>query len=204
MTVLSYRPKRTLRLAAAFAALLALAGCDTAPPVQVLPPISFAGETPIQLDVGHLIIQPAYHSPRRPPYYDYLMPVAPEAAAVTWAKERLQPVGRTGYARVTIRDAKVIETDLPTQKGVGTMFTDQLSQRFDGTLDVTVEILDARHMPLAHVEARATASRSLPQGLSIDQRNRELYDLTTSLIHNIDSQMNGLINSYMARWIAQN
>ncbi len=203
MTAFSFRPKSSLRVAAAFAALLGLAGCNTSPPMQSLPPISFAGEPAIALNVGHLIIVPAYRSSRQPPDYDYMMPVPPEVAVETWAKEHLRPMGRTGYARVTIRDAKVTKTDLDVKTGLTSLFTDQLSERFDGNLDVTLEILDARHMPVAEVEARATATRTLPQSLSVDQRNRDLYDMTRSMVDALNTQMNGLIKSYMSRWIVQ-
>lgn len=192
---------RPLRLAFVLAAALALTACETQPNMQRLPEISFADKRPFKLDVGQLEIVPEYQSSNRRPNIEQSMPVSPEAATVRWAQDRLRPMGRTGFARVLIKDAKVVEVPLSTDKGFTGMFKEEQAARYDASLDVAIQILDERHFPVADVIARATRSRTVAEGLSMNERDRILFEISDALIHDIDNQMEGLIRSYMARWI---
>ncbi|MDA8231790.1 MAG: hypothetical protein M0006_10665 [Magnetospirillum sp.] len=194
---------RPIRLVMALAAVLALGACESKPPVQKLPPISFAGKAPIQLDVGQLEIVSEYQPPGHAPNYEHLMQISPGAAAVQWAKDRLKPMGRTGYAHVVIRDASVIRTALKTDKGITGLFKEEQGERYDGSLDVVIQIQDERHMTLGEVEARATRSRTVPEGATVNERDRDLYEITEGLVRDVDSQMDGLIHGYLARWVLQ-
>ena len=186
-----------------FAAIL-VSGCADKPVVQRLPEISFANQRPIYLDVAQLEIVSQFQPSGRAPNYEHLMPVSPEAATIRWAQDRLRPVGRTGYARVTIKDAAVIRTDLRTDKGVKGMFKDEQAERYDGTVEVLVEILDARHLPMAaEVTARAARTRTLNEDVTVNERERALFDITDSMARDIDVQLDGLIRSYLSRWVSQ-
>ncbi|HLO77056.1 MAG TPA: hypothetical protein VK196_11440 [Magnetospirillum sp.] len=195
---MSFRPSR---LVMALACVLALAACENKPPVQKLPEISFANKRPFQLDVGQLEIVPEYVSPAKRPNVEHLMPVSPENAVVRWAQDRLHPVGRSGYARVVIRDARVIEVPLKTDKGFTGMFKEEQSERYDGSLDVAIQILDERHMVVADVVARATRTKTIREGASMNERDRVLYEIAESMVTDIDTQMDGLINTYLTRWV---
>lgn len=192
---------RRSRVVLALACALALGACENKPPVQKLPEISFADKAPFRIDVGQLEIVPEYVSPAKRPNIEHLMPVSPEAATVRWAQDRLRPIGRSGYARVIIRDAKVIEVPLQVDKGFSGMFKDQQAARFDGSLDVAVQILDERHLPVADVVARATRTKTVAEGASLNERDRVLYEISESMIRDIDSQMDGLIRTYLNRWV---
>lgn len=194
---------RASRLMIAALALFALSACETKPTAQKLPEISFAGKRPIALNVGQLEIVPEYQSPAKRPNVEQLMPISPEAATVRWAQDRLRPVGRTGSARVLIKDARVVEVPLKTDKSFSGMFKEEQAERYDAVLDVAVQVLDERHFPVADVLARATRSRTVPEGISLNERDRVLFELTEALIKDIDSQMEGLINSFLGRWVAQ-
>lgn len=199
---MAFRPLR-LALAAALAltATVTLSACETQPAAQRLPEISFANKRPFKLDVGQLEIVPEYVSSGRRPNVEQTMPVSPEAATVRWAQDRLRPMGRTGFARVLIKDAKVIEVPLKTDKSFSGMFKEEQGTRYDASLDVAIQILDERHFPVADVIARATRSRTISEGASLNERDRVLFDISDALIHDIDNQMDGLVSSYMARWI---
>ncbi|MBC7908075.1 MAG: hypothetical protein H7Y60_15215, partial [Rhodospirillaceae bacterium] len=68
---MTFRPSRVVM---ALAAALALSGCQSKPPIQKLPDISFADKRAISLDVGQLEIVPEYVSPARKPNIEHLMP----------------------------------------------------------------------------------------------------------------------------------
>ncbi len=192
------------RLGLGFLALLVVASCSTKPAVQRLPELTFTDHKPIYLDVGQLEIVSQYQPPGKAPNYEHLMPISPEAAAIRWAKDRLRPVGRSGFARVVIKDAPVIKTDLKTDTSVKGMFKDEQSERYDGSLEVMVEILDARHMSIGtDVTARATRTRSLAEDVTVNEREKALYEVTESMARDIDTQLDGLIRTYMAKWVVQ-
>ena len=195
---MSFRPSRMVM---ALACALALAACEGKPPVQKLPDISFADKRPFMLEVGQLEIVPEYVSPAKRPHIEHMMPVSPENATVRWAQDRLRPVGRTGYARVVIKDAKVVEVPLKTDKSFTGMFKQEQAERYDGSLDVAIQILDERHLPVADVVARATRTKTVPEGVSLNERDRVLYEITESLIRDIDAQMDGLVRTYLNRWV---
>lgn len=194
---------RSSRLVLALAAVLALGACQTKPPVQKLPEISFADKRPIRLNVAELRIEPQYQPPLREPNVEHLMPVSPEAATVRWAQDRLKPMGAagTGAARVVINDAKVVRVTLKTDKGLSGLFKEEQSERYEGSLDIAVQILDQRQLPIADVVARATRTKSVPEGVSPNERDRVLHELTEALIRDVDAQMDGLIQSYLGRWV---
>lgn len=192
---------RPSRVAMALACALTLAACENKPPVQKLPEISFADKRPFMLDVGQLEIVPEYVSPAKRPNIEHMMPVSPENATVRWAQDRLRPVGRSGFARVVIKDAKVVEVPLKTDKGFTGMFKQEQEERYDASLDVAIQILDERHMPVADVVARATRTRTVPEGVSLNERDRVLYEISESLIRDIDTQMDGLVRTYLSRWV---
>jgi hypothetical protein len=194
---------RASRLMLALVAMVALSACETKPPTQKLAEISFANKRPISLNVGQLEIVPEYQSPAARPNVEHLMPTSPEAATVRWAQDRLRPVGRSGSARVLIKDARVVEITLKTDKSFTGMFKEEQAERYDAVLDVAIQILDERHLPVADVLARATRSRTVPEGISLNERDRILHEVTESLIRDIDSQMDGLIRSYLSRWVAE-
>lgn len=195
---------RSIRLAMAVAATFALGACESvAPQMQRLPEISFAHKQPIQLNIAELRIDPQYQPPGRKPNIEHLMPVSPESAAVRWAQDRLRPMGAagSGAARMIIADARVVEVPLPVEKGLTGLFKEQQAERYEGFLDISIQILDQRNLPIADVVARATRTRSVPQGISLNERDRVLHELTEDMITDIDNQMDGLIRTYMARWV---
>lgn len=193
---------RSTRLVLALVAVLAVGACQSKPPMQKLPEISFADKRPIRLNVAELRIEPVYQPPLREPNIEHLMPVSPEAATVRWAQDRIKPMGSvgSGAARVQINDARVVRIPLKTDKGISGLFKEEQAERYEGSLDVAVQILDPRNLTIADVVARATRTKSVPEGVSPNERDRVLHELTETLIRDIDGQMEGLIQTYLNRW----
>lgn len=192
---------RLSRLMLVLAGALALTACESKPVVQKLPELSFADKRPFQLNVGQLEIVPEYVPTGRKPNIEHLMALSPEGATVRWAQDRLRPMGRSGFARVLIKDAKVVEVPLKVDTGFTGMFKDQQAERYDGSLDVAIQILDERHFPVADVIARATRSQTVAEGATLNERDRVLYELSEGLIRDIDNQMESLVRTYLSRWV---
>jgi hypothetical protein len=193
---------RHLRLAAALAVALMASACQNAqPPMQKLPEISFANLRPFQLDVGRLEIVSEFTPTGRSPHIEHLMPVSPEGAIQRWAQDRLKPIGRTGTARLVIKDASVVEVPLAVDKGLTGAFKKEQESRYDGSLAVALQILDERGMVQGETVAQATRSRTVAEGITLNQRDRVLYDISESLAKDIDAQMVQLIQNYLGRWV---
>jgi len=193
---------RHIRLVVAVVAALTASACqNTKPPMQKLPEISFANLRPFQLDVGQLEIVSEFVAPGRSPHIEHLMPVSPEGAVQRWAQDRLKPVGKSGAARVVIKDAKVVEVPLAIDKGLTGTFKKEQETRYDAALNVAVQILDARGMVQAETVAQATRSKTVAEGITLNERDRVLYDISESLVKDIDQQMAQLIQSYLGRWV---
>lgn len=192
---------RFSRLILALAGTLALAACESQPVVQKLPELSFADKRPFQFNVGQLEIVPEYQPTGRKPNVEHLMPLSPENATVRWAQDRLRPMGKSGFARVLIKEAKVVEVPLSTEKGFTGMFKDQQSERYEGSLDVAIQILDERHFPIADVVARANRTNTVAEGATLNERDKVLYELSEGLIRDIDTQMESLVRTYLSRWL---
>ncbi len=106
---------------------LLLAGCGGGEDVPFIPPISFANEPPIVLNVANVQVVEEYVPPKQLPNVEHAAPTPPYRAVRTWADERLKPTGTTGFVRVDIRDASIVEKPLIGQ------------EEFDGHLDVTID-----------------------------------------------------------------
>ncbi|MEO0035038.1 MAG: hypothetical protein RLZZ501_1061 [Pseudomonadota bacterium] len=198
---------RPLGVAAATLALaLSVTACqNSGPPAQTLPQISFADRAPLRLNVAQIEIVWEYQPPGQYPNVDQVMPVAPGSAIERWAQDRLRPIGRadSGTARVVIRDGSVVEVPLRVDRGFSGAFKTEQELRYDANLKVSIEIQDARHMTVADVTATAQRSRSVAEGLSVNQRDKVLYEITTDLSHEIDRQLDQLIRDYFGRWLVR-
>lgn len=189
---------RPIRLAAVLLALAA-AACDMPAPQQRLPQLTYSHLTPYRLDVGRLELVDEFRPPMREPNIEHLMPVSPAAAAKRWAQDRLQPMGRDGTARFIVRNAAVTEVPLKVDSGVSGLFKKQQETRYEAGLEVVFQILDERQFPKSEVVARASRSRTVPEGITLNDRDRVWYDMVESLMQDINQQMEGLIGQYMAQ-----
>ncbi|MBY0430695.1 MAG: hypothetical protein K2Q10_05820, partial [Rhodospirillales bacterium] len=187
------------RLALVVLALVALAGCHTTPPQQRLPTLSFSQFRPYRLNVGQIEVVSEFQAPLRDPHIEHVVPLPPEEAAKRWVQERLQPMGTHGFARFIIRDARFVERPLQVDKGIKGLFKTEQEARYEAGLDVVVQILDDRHMPLADVQAKASRSRTLTEGTTLNQRDRVWYEMSESLIMEINTQLDSLLPQYLGK-----
>ena len=185
---------QTRRAACAIVAVSLLAACSTPPPRPVFPDIRFTTEMPLQLDVASLDVQQAYQMPFRAPNVEHLFPVPPSRALENWARDRLKPVGHAGQAVFTIRNASVIQTELPTQQGITGAFTTQPSERYDLSIQASLTIIE-NGLQVRTATVTTTRSQSLLQGITPNDRDRAFYDMTKAAMADFDKQMESEIRN---------
>lgn len=179
------------------AALLVLAGCNTPPPVAKFPDITYAHMAPIQLDVKRIEVVWAYAPPYAPPNVDHLFPTPPGKAAERWAYDRLKAVGKEGYARFIIRDASVTETNLRKTGGVAGALTTDQAVRYDGVIDVELQLQDDLGQRDGRVTARATMSQTAPEDATINQTEQIWFDMTEAMMKQINVQLETAILTHL-------
>ena len=187
---------------ASLAALVLLASCRDAPPGPRYPELSFAHLPPIRLNVAELQVVREYVSPGTKPNVEQLFPARPADVAERWARDRLRPVGGEGVAVVRIKEASVVEVPLPRTEGVRGAFTTDQSERYDGVLEVSVEA-SRRGGRSAVVSSRATRSRSVPEDITLNDREKVWFEMSEALINDINAALERQIYANFGDFVAR-
>lgn len=182
------------------AALIA-ASCETTTQPPAFPQISYAHLPAISLDVARIEVENRYRPPATAPNVEHRFPVSLAATTLNWGQDRLRPVGAGGVARVVLRRASVVEVPLKRTKGVRGVFTTDQSERYDAVLDVMVEVLDATGSRRATVESTARRSRSVPENLSVNQRDTVWFEMTEALMADLNRSLEAQIRTHMKDWL---
>ncbi|MSO65745.1 MAG: hypothetical protein EXQ85_08130 [Alphaproteobacteria bacterium] len=184
-----------------FAATAGLAACAAYLPPPPLPELSYAHLPPIRLNVGQIEVNEIYEPPLKPPNVEHLFPTTPQTAARRWAADRLQAAGGEGRAVFVIRRASVIETKLPRAQGLRAMFSNEQSERYDGRLEVAIEIRNDRGFQDAFATAQADRSRTLPENVTLYGRERAFLEITEGLMKDVNDQLEVNIRQYLSRYL---
>lgn len=181
-----------------------LAGCASQTPArQTFPELSYAHLGKRRLDVARIEIVSEYRAPLAPPNIEHQFPIVPEQALRRWAQDRLAAAGTQGrYARFVIQDAAVTDTLLPKTEGVRGAFTTDQTDRYDGTLAAALEIREERgNFINGNAVARVTRSRTTPEGLSINEREKIWFEMVEAMMNDFNAQLDSQINSNLTRYL---
>lgn len=194
---------RSTTLVPAVAALaLAIAGCTSSPPATPKwPPIRVVQGQPFAMNVARVEVRAEYQPPGGPTHVEGEIPISPEQAIQQWAQDRMQPIGSANIIRVVINDAEATETPLPVQNGLQSAFTTQQAARIDIKVNITVEVLDEQQLPISSVTGTAERSRTIPQGLTLNQHDQIDYDMLTQVMTDLNAQVSPEMQNTFGRWM---
>lgn len=193
---------RFLRLLGCLTAgMLMLTACETTVQKPAYPQISFAHLPKIPIDVARVEVENRYTPPAARPNVEHLFPVSPSASALNWGRDRLQPVGTSGVARVILRRASVVEVPLKRTTGVQGVFTTDQAERYDAVMDMAVEILDESGNVRATIESTAKRSRSVPENISLNDRDKVWFEMTENLMSDLNQSLETQLRQHMANYI---
>ncbi|MDA0786919.1 MAG: hypothetical protein O3B37_11590 [Proteobacteria bacterium] len=176
---------------------LVLAGCTTPAPAPRYPELTFTHLPPIRLDAATLEIVDEFKSPFATPNVEHLMPVSPAVAIRRWAQDRLLPVGKAGRIVFTIADAGVVETSLAPTPGVRGVVTKDQSERYDARLLVRISVDGGDNRRRGDVSAEAMRSRTVPEGLSLNEREKIWFRMTEDLVTGMNGELEMAIRSFL-------
>jgi hypothetical protein len=171
-----------------FVIAASLVACSSTP-APVAREISFKDKPPIPLYVSSIDVDSSYKPPMTAPNVDHLMTPTPSQAIRTWTKDRLVAKGGSLSARVTIRDASVVETALETSKGWTGWFTSEPAYRYDGKMDVTIELVRPDGTVEAYVSAKTDRTRNVMEDTSIEAKEQIWYDMTERMALDVDAEL---------------
>ena len=181
--------------------LLVVSACELYPPTSVNNDITFAHLEPYFLNVAILEIVIAYKSPYEDPYVEHLVPVSPSVAAQRWATHLLRPVGKEGVVRVTISDAQIVGEVLGVNQDFKSLFTTEQAARYQARIEITVDILDERHISRAYASGEATASNTVSEDASLAERDQILIELTETLLSTFNVAIAPQIERFFAPYL---
>jgi len=181
---------------------LFLAACS--PTAQLPEPVGLAylANKPIHLNVARVEVVKQYQSSSMPPHVENDLPVPPIAMIQQWVQDRLLPVGKTGYAVVTIEDASVIEKPLQGTKGLRGMFTVDQSEQYDAKMSVKIEIFDDAGNAKNFAYARAQGSRTIGENFTLGQRRKVWIVMMEKIMNNLDEELDRNVRSYLKEYIS--
>ncbi len=185
-------------LALALALGLTAAACQTPPPRDEWPEITFRHRPVLRFDVAEVVVEQAYNAPLEAPHVAHDFPVPPAAAAGRWARDRLVAAGRSGRLIFEVREASALESPLETRPGIAGLFKVEQSERYDARLVVQVRIEDDGGLARASVDVTAERSITVPEDAPLHEREAAWFRLTESLLRDFDAEMERRLRQVMA------
>ncbi|MDE1148826.1 MAG: hypothetical protein PW843_19845 [Azospirillaceae bacterium] len=149
----------------------------------------FADETPITLNVAEIEVVNDYVSPMKPPNIEYQLQLTPAEVVRLWVQDRLKAAGSSGKARVIIRNASIVEVNLPRTSGVKGWFTTDQSQRYDGRLEVEIQVDMPAKSYAGSTSVVVTSSQSVAEDVTLNQREKTWAQLVRDMSHDMDAQL---------------
>lgn len=182
-------------------AALALGACETPVQKSGFAELSYSHLPPIRLDVARVDVIREYAAPAQKPNVEHLFPVVPALAAERWANDRLKAGGPTGIARAVVKRASVVEVPLQRTSGLrGALTTDQ-SERYDGMIEMIIEILDDRGQSQGSVSARSERSRTVPEDITLVEREKVWFSMTEAMMNDLNVALERQIRDHFRRFV---
>ncbi len=180
---------------------LMAAGCETVVETQRLPDITFAHLPTFRFDVANIAVDSRFHAPLTAPHMEERLPTSPEKALRQWANDRLKAVGTKGTLKLVIEDASATETALARDTSLKGQFTKQQSQRYDLGAKATLLVIDTGGVERGTATAQASRTITVREDVSLNERERIMFDLVDRLLADFNTQMEANIRQHLAPWL---
>lgn len=179
----------------------ALAGCAKAPPNPVYPEITFQHLNPLYLNVGEIKIVDEFRPPLKLPHVEHELPVSINQSLRNWVRDRLRTTGNSGaVATITIKDASAVEKSLQKETGLKGVITKDQSELYEFHLLVELKITEISGSS-AFVTAEAIRTKSVPEGITLNQREKMYFTQVEALMRAFDPEMEKNIRTFMGAYL---
>jgi hypothetical protein len=183
---------------------LTIAACATPTPQNArFAELTYGHLGRLRLDVATIEVRSAYQPTLSPPSVEHLFPIAPEHVMRRWAADRLAATGAPGRRAVfTIRDARVTETKLARTQGIAGAFTRDQTERYDMTLEATLEIGgDRPELGRGAITAKSSRARTVSEGITVNERERIWYELLEAAMNDLNAELERQIREKLGLFV---
>ncbi len=179
--------------------IAALAACESTPPPA--PParqLNFGSGAPLVLAAEAVEMIEAYQSPGTAPNVEQEFDMTPAAAVRQWAATRLKADGTPGVIRVTLLDGRVTREKLTTASGLKGLLKDEQEYRYNGRIQIRIDYQPALSTQgPAQAHAEATGTFTVPEGQTVQQLERQMYDMVEQMVVRIDLEARASLLRHM-------
>jgi hypothetical protein len=170
-------------------AVAVLAGCSSTAPAPKVGPLHFEQLGMVALEATNIEVVDQYRPPMTKPNVDHLAPTPPAQGLRQWATVHFHPAGLSGSVQIIIRDASIIEVQLPRTEGIKSVFTTDQAQRYDGRIEVRIVGQSPGTGFSGYIQATATRSISVPEDITLAGREATWNTMTSDMIDDISAQL---------------
>lgn len=186
-------------LALLFAGLLA--ACESQVARPQFAEFTYGHLPPINLDVARVEFVDQYRPPLAEPHVEHLFPVSPAAAVERWVSDRIRPMGVQRTLRVYLQDASAVAKPLPSVGGIEAWLTTEQTEEVAGHIAVRAEVVGEGGAVLAYTTADVDRSRTLPEDLTLNERDQLYFELTEAMMNDLDAVFERNIRTYLADYV---
>lgn len=186
------------RLCVIISTLFIFSACQNTPSTPRYLPYTIGKSEPVNLNVSEISFIDEYQPPFVPPNVEHTFPIKPYDAIHKLVEDRIHTTPHaSAILKVTILDSSVIEKNLKTTPGIRGVFTNDQSEKYQGSIDVLFEIYERGFLlPRAKFTVQLSRSGTIDERASYKDRQDFFYDLTKGMIEQLNSQMSVAIERY--------
>ncbi len=169
--------------------------------------VALAGESPdyhaqppLILNAGSVAFENRYEAPFGEPNVEHLFGITPRAAVDRWSAERLVANGGPNKATIIVEEASVVEVKLNIDDGFTGWFKTEQSERYDASLKVTLRVAEPNGAAMS-VASTIRRSITVPEGISLTEREAVWADLTKKLVNDLNAQMEVGLRQHMPQYL---
>ncbi len=162
--------------------------------------LRYRTQPPLILDAGAVAFENTYVPPLAPPNVEHQFAVSPSDAVDRWSAERLVANGGRNRVWVIVEEASVVEVPLEVDQGIAGWFKTEQAERYDAVLKVTVRVSEPDGSN-ASVTGTITRSVTVPEDISLSDRQQVWADLTNKLVDDLNSELETAMRAHLARYL---
>lgn len=159
---------------------------------------------PMQMAVIDVEVLDHYGAPLKAPFVEHRFSTTPSQALRQFAQSHFVADGsKSDRLVVTINQASVKEVSLAMTQGIKGAFYKEQSERYELTLEITVDVVDQRGFKKASANARIMRTKSVAENITLADRLRAWDGLLEDGMRDVADQINREMQQYLASFVVQ-
>lgn len=148
-------------------------------------------------------IEHIYQSPFAYPNAEHLAPISPSKAINNWVSKNFTANGQSDdIVKVIITDASIIEKRAHPETKIKDIFVKKQNVNYNGKVELTIQVYDSEGItPKATMDINSSMGHTGNTDDSPAQKEALLYDLTKSLLEEVNSQVDSHIFNYLGNYL---